>query len=180
MSNGIAIQEYPRNARITILTAYYHAKLLIYRPFLMDSGGARSDWIETAISECRSMSRRVFEYTQGLVQRGLLIGWFTIYNSINAILVVYVYTIKNMVVSLGQLPELFIHAEACERILREHTNDSYLAERFLLVQRELRAEIRQLYMAFDSITRGIDLWWKLRLWLLVFLNRKIGTSLIMG
>jgi hypothetical protein len=146
-----------RNARITILTAYYHAKILIYRPFLMDSNEGRTEWIETAVSECLNMSKRVFAYSEELVQRGLLIGWFTIYNSINAILVVYVYTIKNMVVSPSQLPPLFLHAEACERLLRENTKDYYLAERFLLVLRELRSEIRQQYMAFDSITSGLDL-----------------------
>ena len=132
-----------RHARALLFTAYYHAQMLIYRPFLTGSSiqfGA--DWITMATNECLRISKLMFTFTSDLVGRGLLEGWFLIYNSINAILVVYVHTIQNMFPGM-QLPELFLAAQECEHILRENTRNNVLTERFILVLKELRLEIHQ-------------------------------------
>ncbi|KAK0118637.1 hypothetical protein ONS96_011726 [Cadophora gregata f. sp. sojae] len=134
--------------------AYYHALILVYRPFLLSNfaslnsrnnrlrGAPGSPDMDKNVSECLNAAMNVALIVDELheskqVFRGF---WFTHYFAFCAVVILYIYTIQQRNSPREKYRAYFEAAEKCQRQISAMAGHESLAERYSVVLEELRLE----------------------------------------
>ncbi|KAH7416810.1 hypothetical protein BKA64DRAFT_691375 [Cadophora sp. MPI-SDFR-AT-0126] len=134
--------------------AYYHALILVHRPFLLSNfaslnsrnnrlrGAPGSPDMDKNVTECLSAAMNVALIVDELheskqVFRGF---WFTHYFAFCAVVILYIYTIQQRNSPREKYRAYFEAAEKCQRQISSMAGHESLAERYSVVLEELRLE----------------------------------------
>jgi hypothetical protein len=137
--------------------AYYHAMLLIHRPFLLSNfaklTGLRSHPNFQApgdtsanIARCLDAAMNIVRVVDDVFTSSNLFRafWFTQYYAFCAVVVLYIYRIRQHLLTPGQCEPYFAAGEKCQRQLESIGETDCLARRYCVVLEELRLEaVRQ-------------------------------------
>ncbi|KAF2134912.1 hypothetical protein P153DRAFT_278815 [Dothidotthia symphoricarpi CBS 119687] len=160
IDSHLLIPIYQRQRSVLNL-AYYHAMLLIHRPFLLsnfaslthipchpsinpdlnpefDTSGNIAACLEAAMSIVKVVDD---VFTGSNLFRAF---WFTQYYAFCAVVVLYIYRIQQHIVTPGKCEGYFDAGVKCQRQLESVSESDCLARRYCLVLEELRLEaVRQ-------------------------------------
>ena len=136
--------------------AYYHAMLLIHRPFLLSNfanlTGIRSHLSFRApgaadtsanIASCLDAAMNIVRVVDDVFTSSNLFRafWFTQYYAFCGVVVLYIYRIRQHLLSpAGQCEEYFAAGQKCQRQLESISETDCLARRYCVVLEELRLE----------------------------------------
>lgn len=157
IESSLLIPIYQRQRGVLNL-AYYHAMLLIHRPFLLSNfanlTGIRSHPSYQApadttanIASCLDAAMNIVRVVDDVFTSSNLFRafWFTQYYAFCAVVVLYIYRIRQHLLSPAGQCEAYIAAgEKCQRQLESISETDCLARRYCVVLEELRLEaVRQ-------------------------------------
>jgi len=167
IDSHLLIPIYQRQRSVLNL-AYYHAMLLIHRPFLLSNFASlthmpthstfapnaaidTSDNITTCLEAAMSIVRVVDDvFTSSNLFRSF---WFTQYYAFCAVVVLYIYRIRQHLVTPGTCEGYFSAGQKCQRQLESVSETDCLARRYCLVLEELRLEaVRQVNKSQGAAT----------------------------
>ncbi|KAJ4357248.1 uncharacterized protein N0V89_001823 [Didymosphaeria variabile] len=141
-----------RRQAIALKISYYHAVMLVHRPFLLKNINRHSQEIralaEQGIDECIVAAQSVLEIVDRMARDGKLFHafWWTHYVSFCALVVVYVWAIQrknNDEDAVQRYPGIFDRAERCLNHLAQATATNSPSRRYSIILRELRAEAKK-------------------------------------
>lgn len=152
LDGSILIPLYQRQRNVLNL-AYYHAVLLIHRPFLLSNFASLSN-IDTRPGSVSNVSTtqnilQCLEGAMGIVRivddlyNGRQIFrafWFTQYYAFCAVVVLYIYRIQQHIVEPGKCEGYFTAGQKCQAQLSALSDTDCLSKRYCLVLEELRLE----------------------------------------
>lgn len=156
IESSLLIPIYQRQRGVLNL-AYYHAMLLIHRPFLLSNfaklTGIRSHPSYQApadtsanIERCLDAAMNIVRVVDDVFTSSNLFRafWFTQYYAFCAVVVLYIYRIRQHLLTPGQCEPYFAAGEKCQRQLESISETDCLARRYCVVLEELRLEaVRQ-------------------------------------
>lgn len=159
IESSLLIPIYQRQRGVLNL-AYYHAMLLIHRPFLLSNfanlTGIRSHPYFRApgaadtsgnIASCLDAAMNIVRVVDDVFTSSNLFRafWFTQYYAFCGVVVLYIYRIRQHLLSpAGQCEEYFAAGQKCQRQLESISETDCLARRYCVVLEELRLEaVRQ-------------------------------------
>ena len=142
--------------RAVLNLVYYHAMLLIHRPFLLRnfaslthmpthcSWGSNAATIDTSanVSACLEAAIGIVRVVDDVFTSSNLFRsfWFTQYYAFCGVVVLYIYRIQQHLIAPGQREDYFDLAVKCQRQLESVSETDCLARRYCLVLEELRVE----------------------------------------
>ncbi|KAF1840240.1 fungal-specific transcription factor domain-containing protein [Cucurbitaria berberidis CBS 394.84] len=173
IDSHLLIPVYQRQRGVLNL-AYYHAMLLIHRPFLLrdfaslthmpthGSWGSKNATIDTSanVSACLEAAMSIVRVVDDVFTSSNLFRafWFTQYYAFCAVVVLYIYRIQQHLVTPGKCEGYFDAGQKCQRQLESVSETDCLARRYCLVLEELRVEaLRQKSQLSDSATSPLPL-----------------------
>ncbi|KAH3920313.1 hypothetical protein HBI56_068330 [Parastagonospora nodorum] len=154
IDSHLLIPIYQRQRSVLNL-AYYHAMLLIHRPFLLSnfaslahmpthSTFAPNASIDTSenIASCLEAAMSIVRVVDDVFTSSNLFRsfWFTQYYAFCAVVVLYIYRIQQHLVTPGKCEGYFAAGQKCQRQLESVSETDCLARRYCLVLEELRLE----------------------------------------
>ncbi|KAH6643665.1 fungal-specific transcription factor domain-containing protein [Boeremia exigua] len=152
IESSLLIPIYQRQRGVLNL-AYYHAMLLIHRPFLLSNfanlTGIRSHPSYRApadtssnIASCLDAAMNIVRVVDDVFTSSNLFRafWFTQYYAFCAVVVLYIYRIRQHLLSPGQCEAYFAAGQKCQRQLESISETDCLARRYCVVLEELRLE----------------------------------------
>lgn len=157
IESSLLIPIYQRQRGVLNL-AYYHAMLLIHRPFLLSNfanlTGIRSHPSYQApadtsanIASCLDAAMNIVRVVDDVFTSSNLFRafWFTQYYAFCGVVVLYIYRIRQHLLSpAGQCEDYFAAGQKCQRQLESISETDCLARRYCVVLEELRLEaVRQ-------------------------------------
>ena len=156
IESSLLIPIYQRQRGVLNL-AYYHAMLLIHRPFLLSNfanlTGIRSHPSYRApadtsanIASCLDAAMNIVRVVDDVFTSSNLFRafWFTQYYAFCAVVVLYIYRIRQHLLTPGQCEGYFSAGQKCQRQLESISETDCLARRYCVVLEELRLEaVRQ-------------------------------------
>ncbi|PSN67612.1 hypothetical protein BS50DRAFT_492417 [Corynespora cassiicola Philippines] len=156
VDSSLLIPLYQRQRNVLNL-AYYHAQLLVQRPFLLsnfaslaniDARPGHVSNIDTSqnIADCLEAAMGIVRVVDELFNGSQIFRafWFTQYYAFCAVVVLYIYRIQSHLVTPGQCEGYFAAGQKCQAQLSSISEEDCLANRYCLVLEELRLEgIRQ-------------------------------------
>lgn len=156
IESSLLIPIYQRQRGVLNL-AYYHAMLLIHRPFLLSNfanlTGFRSHPSYRApadtsanIASCLDAAMNIVRVVDDVFTSSNLFRafWFTQYYAFCAVVVLYIYRIRQHLLTPGQCENYFAAGQKCQRQLESISETDCLARRYCVVLEELRLEaVRQ-------------------------------------
>jgi hypothetical protein len=156
LPSSLLIPIYQRQKNVLNL-AYYHAMLLVHRPFLLSSFAALKNHdaptttdnttssnanpnVQENIQQCLDAAmgivRVVDEMNNSQIFRAF---WFTQYYAFCAVVVLYVYRIQQHI-SRGKCAGYYTAGQRCQAVLNSISETDCLSKRYCLVLEELRLE----------------------------------------
>lgn len=167
IESSLLIPIYQRQRGVLNL-AYYHAMLLIHRPFLLSNfanlTGIRShpSYQATAdtsanIASCLNAAMNIVRVVDDIFTSSNLFRafWFTQYYAFCAVVVLYIYRIRQHLLTPGECEGYFAAGQKCQRQLESIGETDCLARRYCVVLEELRLEaVRQTNQQNRSDTTG--------------------------
>lgn len=156
IESSLLIPIYQRQRGVLNL-AYYHAMLLIHRPFLLSNfanlTGIRSHPsyrvpadTSANIASCLDAAMNIVRVVDDVFTSSNLFRafWFTQYYAFCAVVVLYIYRIRQHLLTPGQCETYFAAGQKCQRQLESISETDCLARRYCVVLEELRLEaVRQ-------------------------------------
>lgn len=159
IDSHLLIPIYQRQRSVLNL-AYYHAMLLIHRPFLLrdfaslthmgtnPAWGPSTGGIDTSsnVAKCLEAAMGIVRVVNDVFSSSNLFRsfWFTQYYAFCAVVVLYIYRIQQYIIHPGKCEGYFDAGQRCQRQLESVSETDCLARRYCLVLEELRVEaIRQ-------------------------------------
>lgn len=156
IDSHLLIPIYQRQRSVLNL-AYYHAMLLIHRPFLLSNFASLTHMpthstfnasIDTSsnIGTCLEAAMNIVRVVDDVFTSSNLFRsfWFTQYYAFCAVNVLYISTIRQHLVTPGKCEGYFVAGQKCQRQLESVSESDCLARRYCLVLEELRLEaVRQ-------------------------------------
>jgi hypothetical protein len=156
IESSLLIPIYQRQRGVLNL-AYYHAMLLIHRPFLLSNfanlTGIKSHPSYRApadtsanIASCLDAAMNIVRVVDDVFTSSNLFRafWFTQYYAFCAVVVLYIYRIRQHLLTPGQCEAYFDAGQKCQRQLESISETDCLARRYCVVLEELRLEaVRQ-------------------------------------
>jgi hypothetical protein len=155
IDSHLLIPIYQRQRSVLNL-AYYHAMLLIHRPFLLRDFaslthmGTNSAWgsnaagIDTSanVTACLEAAMGIVRVVDDVFTSSNLFRsfWFTQYYAFCAVVVLYIYRIQQHLITPGKCEGYFDAGQRCQRQLESVSETDCLARRYCLVLEELRVE----------------------------------------
>ncbi|KUI69372.1 hypothetical protein VM1G_05436 [Cytospora mali] len=154
INTALLLPIYQRQRNV-LNAAFWHAKILTYRPFLLrklgSSGGGKSPaergsthvpQVEEGIQECLQAALSICNLVDQLINTEMMFKafWFTSYYAFCAVVVLYVYTIQQTVSRTQGHQNYLLSAIRCQTQLSKIAEEGSLAERYCLVLEELRKE----------------------------------------
>ncbi|ORY60209.1 fungal-specific transcription factor domain-containing protein [Pseudomassariella vexata] len=137
--------------------AYWHAQLLVHRPFLLSNFASLSNYgtaqtrskkneaFRKNVEQCLEAATNITKAVEELEERKQLYRafWFTYYFAFCAIVVLYVHTIQQRTSSTPESSYLphFDRASRCQATLSRNAREGSLVYRYGLVLDELRREV---------------------------------------
>lgn len=160
--------------RSVLSLSYYHAMVLIHRPFLLrdfaslthmpthHSWGSKNAAIDTSsnVNACLEAAMAIVRVVDDVFTSSNLFRsfWFTQYYAFCAVVVLYIYRIQQHLVTTGQDEGYFSAGQKCQRQLESLSETDSLARRYCLVLEELRVEaMRQSRQLSDPATTPLPL-----------------------
>ncbi|KAH7071537.1 fungal-specific transcription factor domain-containing protein [Paraphoma chrysanthemicola] len=140
-----------RRQATALKLSYCHAVMLAHRPFLLklysrDSQGMRT-LAKQSVAECIMAARSVLEAVDRMAKDGRLFHafWWTHYVCFCALVVVYVWAIKesNDDSSIDERRKILDHAERCLGHLAQATATNSPSRKYSIILQELRAEAKR-------------------------------------
>ncbi|KAJ4375826.1 hypothetical protein N0V83_001103 [Neocucurbitaria cava] len=173
IDSHLLIPIYQRQRSVLNL-AYYHAMLLIHRPFLLRdfaslthmptnrSWGSKNAGIDTStnVSACLEAALSIVRVVDDVFTSSNLFRsfWFTQYYAFCAVVVLYIYRIQQHLITPGKCEGYFSAGQKCQRQLESVSETDCLARRYCLVLEELRVEaLRQTSQLSDPGTTPLPL-----------------------
>jgi hypothetical protein len=170
IESSLLIPIYQRQRGVLNL-AYYHAMLLIHRPFLLSNfanlTGIRSHPSYQApadtsanIASCLDAAMNIVRVVDDVFTSSNLFRafWFTQYYAFCAVVVLYIYRIRQHLLTPGQCEGYFAAGQKCQRQLESIGETDCLARRYCVVLEELRLEaVRQTSSQRGSGSTGLPL-----------------------
>jgi hypothetical protein len=158
IDSHLLIPIYQRQRSVLNL-AYYHAMLLIHRPFLLSNFAnlahmpthstlAPNASIDTSanITSCLEAAMSIVRVVDDVFTSSNLFRsfWFTQYYAFCAVVVLYIYRIQQHLVHPGRCEGYLAAGQKCQNQLESVSETDCLARRYCLVLEELRLEaVRQ-------------------------------------
>lgn len=154
IDSHLLIPIYQRQRSVLNL-AYYHAMLLIHRPFLLSNFASlthmptHSTFVPNAsidtsahIASCLEAAMSIVRVADDVFTSSNLFRsfWFTQYYAFCAVVVLYIYRIQQHLVTPGKCEGYFDAGQKCQRQLESVSETDCLARRYCLVLEELRLE----------------------------------------
>lgn len=155
IDSHLLIPIYQRQRSVLNL-AYYHAMLLIHRPFLLrdfaslthmptnPAWGKNSAGIDTSgnVTACLEAAMNIVRVVDDVFTSSNLFRsfWFTQCYAFCAVVVLYIYRIQQHLVTPGKCEGYFDAGQKCQRQLESVSETDCLARRYCLVLEELRVE----------------------------------------
>ncbi|KAF2676811.1 hypothetical protein K458DRAFT_178271 [Lentithecium fluviatile CBS 122367] len=168
LPSSLLIPIYQRQRNVLNL-AYYHAMLLVHRPFLLSNFAALKNYgtpntskdaglqigAGSGSGEARDLNVDVRDNIQQCLDAAMGIVrvvdemnstqffrafWFTQYYAFCAVVVLYVYRIQQGIVSPGKCEGYFKAGQRCQAVLSSISETDCLSKRYCLVLEELRLE----------------------------------------
>lgn len=150
---SLLIPAFQRQRNVLNL-AYYHALILVYRPFLLSnfaSLNSRKDRprgapgtleMDKNVADCLDAAMNITTIVNELCEAGQLYRafWFTQYFAFCAVVVLYVYTIQQANTTNDKYRFQFMAAERCQDQIAGMAVGGSLAQRYSVVLEELRIE----------------------------------------
>ncbi|KAF1979543.1 hypothetical protein BU23DRAFT_522873 [Bimuria novae-zelandiae CBS 107.79] len=177
LPSSLLIPIYQRQRNVLNL-AYYHAVLLVHRPFLISNFAqlthfdaprqapptpARPGWIgpgergalelscKENVTHCLDAAMGIVRVVEDIAGTHLFRAfWFTQYYAFCAVVVLYIYRIQQGIVDPGKCEGYYAAGLRCQNILSSISGDDCLSKRYCLVLEELRSEAAKV----DGQTRG--------------------------
>lgn len=150
----LLIPIYQRQRSVLNL-AYYHAIILIHRPFLLrdfaslthmptNPAWGNSAGIDTStnVTTCLEAAMNIVRVVDDVFTSSNLFRsfWFTQYYAFCAVVVLYIYRIQQHLITPGRCENYFAAGQRCQRQLESVSGTDCLAQRYCLVLEELRVE----------------------------------------
>jgi hypothetical protein len=157
IDSHLLIPIYQRQRSVLNL-AYYHAVLLIHRPFLLSNFASLTHMpthstflpnasIDTSsnILSCLESAMAIVRVVDDVFTSSNLFRsfWFTQYYAFCAVVVLYIYRIQQHLITPGKCEGYFAAGQKCQRQLESVSETDCLARRYCLVLEELRLEARR-------------------------------------
>jgi hypothetical protein len=157
IDSHLLIPIYQRQRSVLNL-AYYHAMLLIHRPFLLSNFASLTHMpthstflpnasIDTSsnILSCLESAMAIVRVVDDVFTSSNLFRsfWFTQYYAFCAVVVLYIYRIQQHLITPGKCEGYFAAGQNCQRQLESVSETDCLARRYCLVLEELRLEARR-------------------------------------
>lgn len=166
LPSSLLIPIYQRQRNVLNL-AYYHAVLLVHRPFLLSNfaslthfeqpgvqsasqhGGLVGEGGQPAIElSCKENVKHCLDAAMGIVRvvddiaesQVFRAFWFTQYYAFCAVVVLYIYRIQQGIVEPGRCEGYYSAGIRCQNILSSISGEDCLSKRYCLVLEELRLE----------------------------------------
>jgi hypothetical protein len=160
LPSSVLIPIYQRQRNVLNL-AYYHAVILVHRPFLLSSFAAlknsnahapspspshpSTDFnmldvkqnVQQCLDAAMGIVRVIDEMNNTQIFRAF---WFTQYYAFCAVVVLYVYRIQQGIVEPGKCQGYFAAGQRCQAVLSSISDMDCLSKRYCLVLEELRLE----------------------------------------
>jgi hypothetical protein len=158
--SSLLIPIYQRQRGVLNL-AYYHAMLLIHRPFLLSDFANLTQTLSqtssqaaprpnidnsASIASCLDAAMNIVRVVDDVFASSNLFRafWFTQYYAFCAVVVLYIYRIQQHLSTPGTCEGYFAAGQKCQRQLETISESDCLARRYCLVLEELRLEaVRQ-------------------------------------
>ncbi|KAF1963861.1 hypothetical protein CC80DRAFT_396787 [Byssothecium circinans] len=153
LPSSVLIPIYQRQRNVLNL-AYYHAVILINRPFLLSNfanltrkEGSKAAGPDTTTKEnvqacldaAMGIVRVIDDYSASGTQL-VRAFWFTQYYAFCAVVVLYVYRIQQHIVDPGKCEGYFSAGQRCQAVLEGISETDCLSKRYCVVLEELRLE----------------------------------------
>lgn len=157
IDSHLLIPIYQRQRGVLNL-AYYHAVILINRPFLLRDFASLNHmptnpaWGPTAgfdtstnVAACLDAAMHIVRVVDDVFTSSDLFRafWFTQYYAFCAVVVLYIYRIQQHIVTPGTCEGFFDAGEKCQRQLESVSETDCLARRYCVVLEELRVEAKR-------------------------------------
>ncbi|KAF2195778.1 hypothetical protein K469DRAFT_744257 [Zopfia rhizophila CBS 207.26] len=152
VDTSLLIPLYQRQRNVLNL-AYWHAVLLIQRPFLLTDFASLARYdrspgplnnIDTSqnIAECLEAAMGIVHIVDELVQGHQIFRayWFTQYYAFCAVAILYIYRIQQHFINPGKCEGYFAAGQRCQAQLASISETACLSKRYTLVLEELRLE----------------------------------------
>jgi hypothetical protein len=162
LPSSLLIPIYQRQRNVLNL-AYYHAVLLVHRPFLLSNfaslthfepaaaarGGGPVDDAHPALElTCKENLKHCLDAAMGIVRvvddmaenQVFRAFWFTQYYAFCAVVVLYIYRIQQGIVEPGKCEGYYAAGLRCQGVLSSISEADCLCKRYVLVLEELRIE----------------------------------------
>lgn len=150
--SSVLIPIYQRQRNVLNL-AYFHAVILINRPFLLSNfanltrkegpvSGPNADTkdnVQACLDAAMGIVRVIDDYSASGVQL-IRAFWFTQYYAFCAVVVLYVYRIQQGIVDPGKCEGYFTAGQRTQSVLENISESDCLSKRYCLVLEELRLE----------------------------------------
>lgn len=164
LPSSLLIPIYQRQRNVLNL-AYYHAVLLVHRPFLLSNFASLTHFEQTAAQRsgapratadahpaleitCQENVRHCLDAAMGIVRvvddiaesQIFRAFWFTQYYAFCAVVVLYIYRIQQGIVEPGKCEGYYAAGLRCQGVLSSISEADCLSKRYVLVLEELRIE----------------------------------------
>ncbi|KAL5375296.1 hypothetical protein DPSP01_011306 [Paraphaeosphaeria sporulosa] len=162
LPSSLLIPIYQRQRNVLNL-AYYHAVLLVHRPFLLSNFANLTHFEQTAAQRggglvgdahpaieltCKENLKHCLDAAMGIVRvvddiaesQIFRAFWFTQYYAFCAVVVLYIYRIQQGIVEPGQCEGYYAAGLRCQGVLSSISEADCLSKRYVLVLEELRIE----------------------------------------
>lgn len=161
LPSSLLIPIYQRQRNVLNL-AYYHAVLLVHRPFLLSNFASLTHFGQTAAQRgglvgdahpgieltCKENLKHCLDAAMGIVRvvddiaesQIFRAFWFTQYYAFCAVVVLYIYRIQQGIVEPGNCEGYYAAGLRCQGVLSSISEADCLSKRYVLVLEELRIE----------------------------------------
>jgi hypothetical protein len=152
IDSSLLIPLYQRQRNVLNL-AYFHAVLLVHRPFLLSNFAhlahidARTGYVSNIdtsqnVLECLEAAMGIVRIVDELFQGSQIwrVFWFTQYYAFCAVVVLYIYRIQQHMIEPGNCEGYFSAGQRCQAQLSCLSANDHLSKRYVLVLEELRLE----------------------------------------
>lgn len=152
IDSSLLIPLYQRQRNVLNL-AYFHAVLLVHRPFLLSNFAhlahidARPGYVSNIdtsqnILECLEAAMGIVQIVDDLFQGSQIwkVFWFTQYYAFCAVVVLYIYRIQQHLIDPGKCEGYFSAGQRCQAQLSCLSDTDHLNRRYVIVLEELRLE----------------------------------------
>ncbi|KAL5412374.1 hypothetical protein PMIN03_004316 [Paraphaeosphaeria minitans] len=148
LPSSLLIPIYQRQRNVLNL-AYYHAVLLVHRPFLLSNFASPVGDAHPAIElTCKENLKHCLDAAMGIVRvvddiaenQIFRAFWFTQYYAFCAVVVLYIHRIQQGIVEPGTCEGYYAAGLRCQGVLSSISEADCLSKRYVLVLEELRIE----------------------------------------